>query len=216
VTAAARRLVVVGAGGFARELLDVVEAINRVGTQQYRIVGAIDGAPTHLGLAQFALRGIPLLGDDDAWLGGDDHADFVVGIGSPSIRRKVAARYESAGRRAATLIHPRATIGSLSSVGAGSVVCAGAQVSTNVRLGRHVHLNPNSTVGHDANVDDFSSINPGAVISGGVLIEERVLVGAGAVVLEQLRLGRESVVGAAACVVRDVAPGATVKGVPAR
>lgn len=208
---------VIGASGFGREVLDVVDALVGAGTRPgLRLVGVVDDAPSPENLARLTRRGAPYLGTLEDWLGRDHGAGYVVGIGDPGVRRRVAARCEAAGRRALTLVHPAATAGFGVSYGTGTVVCAGVQVSTEVVLGRHVHLNPNATVGHDAVLGDFVSVNPGAVISGACAVGDGSLVGAGAVVLQQRRVGAGAVVGAAACVTRDVAPGATVVGVPAR
>lgn len=205
-------LVIVGAGGFGREAVDVVLAL----PSQYELLGVIDDGPSAVNLERLAALGARYLGTEHDWLASGTRASYLVGIGSPAVRAGVAARFDAAGIPAATVVHPRAGLGSLTSIGAGSIVCAGAQVSTNVTLGRHVHLNPNSTIGHDTVLEDFASVDPGAVVSGEVVIGAGTLVGAGAVVLQQLTVGPSSVIGAAACVTRDVAPGLTVVGVPAR
>ena len=215
-------LVVVGAGGFGREVVDIVEAINaaeldRRGEAPWHLLGVVDD---HLGAenrARLEDRSLRHLGSTEQFLAtADREVVFVVGIGSPAVRRRVAASFEAAGFSSTVLVDPTSSIGSRVDLGAGSIVCAGVRITTNITLGRHVHLNNNATVGHDTTIGDFVSLNPQAAVSGDCVIEDDVLIGVAGVVLNQLRVGRGAVVGGAACVVRDVEPGVTVVGVPAR
>lgn len=214
----ARRLAVLGAGGCGREVLDVVDAINTsLPEPRWTILGVADDAPATVNLERLADRSIPYLGRiSDALAALPGEIDVVLGVGTPEVRREIANRLAWFDQLSfPVFIHPRAHIGSQSSLGPGTVICAGAQISTNVRTGAHVHVNPNVTIGHDTVIQDFTSVNPGAIISGTCVIGSGVLVGAGSVTLQELTIGSGAVVGAAACVVRDVAPSAVVKGVPA-
>ena len=212
-----RPLVIVGAGGFGRETLDVALAVNAATPDAaFDVLGVIDAQPSEINLERLRDRDIPYLGTESDWFISRASADFVIAIGSPAVRQRVAAAFQAAGLRAATLVHPSVVIGSQSSIGAGTIVCAGAQISTNVHLGEHVHVNPHATIGHDTVVESFVSINPAAVVSGDVTLGTGTLVGAGAVILQGLSVGAASTVGAAACVVRDVPKGTAVKGIPAR
>lgn len=211
----AEPLVVVGAGGFGREALDVALAMNEVSEAPlWDIRGVVDDAPSELNLRRLVDRGVPWLGevktlerDDDAWV--------AIGIGAPQIRRAVSGRLALPACRHATLVHPTVVHGSCSSIGSGSILCAGVVLGTNVTLGQLTHLNARAVIGHDSTTGDFVSINPSATVSGECRIAEAALVGAGAVVLQGRSVGCESVVGAAACVVHDVPEGRSVKGVPA-
>ena len=211
-------LVVAGAGGFGRETLDVAEAINAAAPSPvWHLVGVVDDAITDVNRERLTARSVPFLGTIDEFLREQGAtASYVVGIGSPHVRRRVAARFDDAGLSPATLVHPSVTCGAVSVFGAGTVVCAGVTISTNVRLGHHVHINPNATIGHDTVIDDYVSINPLAGISGDCVIESGVLVGAGAIVLNGLRVGQGATLGGAACAISDVLSGTTVVGVPAR
>jgi sugar O-acyltransferase (sialic acid O-acetyltransferase NeuD family) len=210
-------ILLVGAGGFAREVIDVVDAINAAApSPAWQIVGYVDDGATERNASLMEARRIPSLGPTDA-AAQLPSTPFVIGIGSPAARRRIAAKLEAFGHAAAApLLHPTATAGYDVTLGDGSVVCAGVRLTTNIRIGRHVHLNLNSTVGHDCVMGDFVSVNPLGSISGDCTIQDDVLIGVGAVILNGIRVGTRATVGGAACVVRDVATGATVKGVPAR
>lgn len=212
----AEPIVVVGAGGFGRETLDVIEAINRSADEPlWEVLGVADDSPSPENVERLHDRGYKLVGGIDAGLAQFPGVAYVVGIGSPAARCSISDSCESQGWRPATLVHPSAVIGSESAVAEGSVVCSGVQISTNVLISRHVHLNPGVIVGHDAVLKSFVSANPGAVVSGSAVIDSAALLGANCTVLQGLTVGSGSVVGAAACVTKNVPAGITVVGVPA-
>lgn len=209
--------VVIGAGGFGRETLDVIEAHNRANSSEaFNVLGVVDDAPSAVNLERLQRRGYAHLGGLNAYFELPERVVYFVGVGSPEVRQRIVDRCSEMSRVAGTVIHPTATVGSDTLIGAGVVVCGGVQISTNVRLDRHVHLNPGCIIGHDATLADFVSINPGAVISGDVTVSARTLIGAGAVVLQGLTIGEGATVGASACVTRSVRATETVIGVPAR
>lgn len=204
-------VVIIGAGGFGREVLDVIEAINAAGGS-LEVLGFVDDGQVDEQL--LVRRGTRLLGpvSSVASLG----ALYVVGIGSSDVRRRIDDALTISGCRAATLIHPAATVGGDNDISAGCVLTAGSRVTTNIALGRHVHLHINSTVGHDCVLGDHVSVFPGATISGNVTIGVGATIGTGANVLRGLTIGAGAFVGAGAVVTKDVEPGVTVVGSPAR
>lgn len=191
-------LVIVGAGGHGREVLDVVTACVAAGAP-YVFAGFVDDADD---------PPLPVLHEVPAG------AVVVLGIGAAGARRGAAARHPH--RAPAALVHPAATVGSACSLADGVVVAAGARLTTNVTVGRHVYVGPNATVGHDSVLDDFATLYPGAVVSGSVHVGAAATIGAGAAVRQGVRIGAGALVGIGATVLRDVAPDVTVAGTPAR
>lgn len=210
------RIAVIGAGGFGRECLDIIEACNSCGQGKYDVIGLFDDAPSELNASRLAERGYSIRGGIESIFSQDKDLRFVVGIGDPDIRKMVTEKCLGLGLAPLTIIHPSATIGSQVSIGEGSVICAQAAIATNVQIGEFSHLNANSTIGHDAVISNFVSINPGAVISGEVIINSGTLIGANATVLQGVEIGEGAIVGASACVTRTVSSGVTVVGIPAR
>jgi sugar O-acyltransferase (sialic acid O-acetyltransferase NeuD family) len=121
----------------------------------------------------------------------------------------------------ATLVHPRVEKSRWVTIGSGVVICAGNILTTNITIGDNVQINLDCTVGHDVQLAEYATLAPGVHVSGCVTVGRRVYIGTGAVIIngtqqEPLTIGDDAVVGAAACVTRSVAAGATVVGVPAK
>ena len=204
-------LVIVGAGGHGRETLDIVEAINAV-EPTWAFAGFVDDGEVIAD--RLERRDASLLGTTKILA--DTDPRYVIGIGSPAVRAKLDEQLTAWGRTAATLIHPAATVASDNRISDGVLLAAGARVTTNVTLGRHVHLNVNAVVSHDCVIGDYTTLSPGSLVNGDVQIGTGVFLGTGAIITPGLTIGDHAVIGAGAVVVRDVPPGVTVRGVPAR
>ena len=206
-------VVILGAGGHGREAYGIIGDINEV-TPRYRVIGfladAEDDATVRLvdRLGCSVLGPIALLADLDA--------QYVLGIGSGSVRRWIDGAVSAFGAVPATVVHPSASIGRDVDLGPGALVAGGVRITTNVRTGRHCHFNINSSVSHDCRLGDYVTVSPGSVVCGTCDLGDEVYVGANACIVQNRVIGPGSTVGAGAVVVRDVAPGSTVSGVPAR
>lgn len=206
-------LVIVGCGGFGREVHDVVDAINRV-RPTWELLGYADDAPSAQNRELVRRRGVDVVGGVESLAAMGPEVAYVIGIGSPRVKAAIDGRL--GGRTAAVLRHPEASTGFDVELGPGTVVCAGSRLTTNIRLGRHVHVNLLCSIGHDVSIGDHVSINPLVAVSGSVDIGARAMLGTHSAILQTLTVGADAVVGGAALVVKDVPAGATVTGVPAR
>lgn len=207
-----RPLVIVGAGGFGRETVDTVRAINEV-RPTWRLLGISDDGPSHDNLTRLEALGLPHVGATaDIPLS----ADVAIAVGNPSTRRQLATVLRERGHAFPSLIHPSTVIGNAFAHGEGLITLAGVSIGTNIDLGGHVHLNAHVVLGHDTRLNDFVSVNPNATISGECAIGSGTLIGAASTVLQNLFIGQGVTVGAAACVIADIPDRAIVKGVPAR
>src|ERR1700674_47685 len=206
-----RRLVIIGAGGLGRDVCDMLGAMNERALT-YEVLGFLDDAGGDREL--LARRGMTLLGAVDQ-LGVLD-VEYIIAIGAAEPRRRIDAFATEHGRHASSVIHPAATLGSHAVIGPGTIVAAGARLTTNIKLGRHVQIHTNATVGHDAVLENYVTVLPGANVGGNVTLEQGVTVGSGAVLIQGVTVGRLTTVGAGAVVVRDLPEGVTAVGVPAR
>lgn len=206
-----KEIAIVGAGGFGKETLVMINQINAI-NPQWLVNGFYDDGIA----AGSTVAGIPVLGNLDALKRIDQELAIVVAVGDPKVKRSVVERIQQPNLYFPTLIHPVATIGENIQSGVGCIVTAGCRLTIDITLGDFVLLNLNTTVGHDVHIGSFTSVMPGVHLSGYVQVGEEVLIGTGASVLQHVNIGNRSVVGAGAVVNKNVEPHRTVAGVPAR
>lgn len=213
-----QRVVIIGAGGFAREVEWLLREINRGANEElFRFIGYVVSDLQKLGPHDSREQ---VLGDEE-WLVSNGHAydALALGIGTPVARDRVGTRLAERfpEKHWPVLRHPSVQLDEAScSIAPGVVLCAGVIATVNVTLEHFSMANLSCTLGHETRIGRGTVLNPTVNISGGVTLGARVLVGTGAQVLQYLSIGDNSIVGAGAVVTKPVAANTTVTGIPAR
>jgi UDP-N-acetylbacillosamine N-acetyltransferase len=203
------RLAIWGASGHAAVVADIVRLERR-----YELVCFIVDtvAPVRHRLPAPVFSGLEQL--DFLRSRGVSH--LIVAVGDCAARARLAETAVSRGLELATAVHPQATIASCVDVGAGTVIVAGAVVNPGTSIGRNVIVNTAATIDHDCVIGDAVHIGPGCHLGGSVTVGRETWLGIGAIVRDRIMIGNRVVVGAGAVVVADLAGGVLTYGVPAR
>jgi len=145
----------------------------------------------------------------------------LITIANPILRRSIDVKYTKAGSQPQSIVSKHSRIADGSVVGPGAAICPGVIIMPNVKIGNAFHANINSYVAHDCVIGNYVTFSPGVMCNGNVIIEDNVFVGAGAIIRNGTRdnptvIGHDSVIGMGAVVTKNVNPGETVVGIPAK
>lgn len=148
-----------------------------------------------------------------------DVASFraIVAVGDPTAREDIVNRMP-VGTEFFTFVHPSATIldEETIEIGEGSIICAGTVLTTNIQIGKHAHLNLNSTVGHDCVIGDYFTASPGVNLSGNLNVGNRVYVGTNSAIREKIYICDDVTIGMQSGVVKNITEKGTYVGSPTK
>lgn len=200
-------------GGFGREVLTLIEDINKA-RPIYNIVGFFDDGHEKGEM----VNGYPVLGKSEELNAWPREIGIAISIGNPEVKKRVIDKITSPKVFYPTLIHPNVIIGNheFIKIGQGCIICAGNMITTNIEIGNFVILNLGCTVGHDTIIKDYAAFMPSCNISGEVLIEEGVYCGTGVKIINQTSIGEYATIGAGAVVTKPIPGHCTAVGVPAK
>jgi|TARA_B110000503_G_C7113760_1_gene399347 sugar O-acyltransferase (sialic acid O-acetyltransferase NeuD family) len=192
---------IIGAGGFGREVYWGLSFIERVNTKFFVDDKYWDGKNNLiLPISKF----------------NPNEYEVVIAIGEPRDRFDMVQRLPKE-TKYFTHIHSTVQIlGEDVEIGEGSIVCAGTIITTNVKLGKHAHLNLHTTIGHDCEIGDYFTTAPGAKVSGNCKIFDCVYIGTNASVKEKLSIHSLVTIGSNAAVVKNIEEPGTYVGVPVK
>ena len=203
-------MVIIGAKGLAKELLQIVEDSN----DAKNLVFFDD---INLDEPILLYNKYPVLRTEQEVINhfrSDNR--FILGLGSPKLRGKLYKRFKAIGGELYNLIDKTTTIGSYVTLGEGLTLMSGVKVSNGVKIGKGLLAYYDSIITHDVEIGDFVELSPGCKLLGHVKIGDQVHVGSGAIILPRLQIGEGAIIGAGAVVTKDVEPHTVVVGNPAK
>lgn len=202
-------IAIYGAGGFAREALQIIRDINAL-EETWDFQGFLSDTESEVGMN---VHEYTVLGGKD-WIKRHPETHLVIAIGNPWTKAKIVEGLNHPNY--ATLIHPRALVGHNCKIGVGSILCAYTILTVDISFGNHVILNIGCMVGHDTVVGDYCTINPTTNLSGNVTVKQGVLIGTQCSIIPGVTVDEWTILGAASCVTADIPPNCTAVGIPAK
>lgn len=206
-------LIIIGASGFGREVAWLVERINKK-CKEWNLIGFIDD---NISIQGNVINGYRVLGTTNN-IKDYPEAYYVCAIGSSKVRSMIIEKVtqENPNIRFATLIDPTVEMSDLVEIGEGTIICAHTIITVNISIGKHVIINLDCTIGHDAVLKDFVTLYPSVNVSGASNIGKAVEMGTGMQIIQGKCIGEYSIVGAGSVVVKNIPDNCTAVGSPAK
>lgn len=206
-------IVILGAGAFGKEVSQLIKDINQ-DNKTWNFLGYIDETPEKKGTI---INNDPVLGGFE-WLEKNSNKNIwaVCAVGSTRGKYSIINKAKAYHVNFANIIHPSVAWNDFIELGVGNIICWNSFLSVNIKLGDHVAINPGGGIGHDTVIGDYSTLYWDVTLSGNVTLHEGCEIGSKAVVIQQRTVGKWTIVGAGAVVVRDLPENCTAVGVPAK
>lgn len=207
-----KQIVIIGAGGFGREVQWLIERINAK-ELTWQLKGYIDDGIE----AGTKINGYPILGGIDYLLEMEEEISVVCAIGSSQTRKKIIEKISNKNNiEFPNLIDPNVQMSNYIELGRGNIICAGSILTVNISVGDFTIVNLDCTVGHDVILNSFVTVYPSVNISGCVKIGQCTEIGTGTKIIQGKTIGNKVIIGAGAVVVRDIDIPGTYVGVPVK
>ena len=206
-------IVIIGAGGLGREVGQLINDINQ-DKKEWNLLGFVDETPEKQGTI---INNYPVLGGS-GWFDNSlkNNIWAVCAVGNTKGRFNLIKKAEAMDVNFANLIHPSVARSEFMDIGVGNIICCNSFLSVNIKLGNHIAINPGCGIGHDTIIGDYVTLYWNVTLSGNVFIDEGCEIGSKSVIIQKKTVGKWSIIGAGAVVVKDMPEECTAVGVPAR
>lgn len=206
-----KNIVIIGAGGVGREVSLIIEKINKL-KATWNLIGFIDDNVNNWNKV---INGYPVIGGMDSLEKLPLDTYVVIAIANYNAKKKIVNKIDNK-FKFATIIDPKVWIHDYMTIGEGTIIYEGAILTANIEVGNHVIISPKCGVGHDSIIKDYVSLLWNVNVSGNDVIEEGAMMGSGSTIIQGKKIGKGSIIGAGAVVVDDIDCFTTAVGVPAK
>lgn len=208
-----KSIYIIGAGGFAREVVWLIERINEQ-EPSWNIEGFIDD---NIEIHGKELMSYPVLGGIDYLSDIDKNINCVLAIGSSDVKEKIYSKLSLLNHiEFPNLIDPSVLYSKSVKLGKGNIICAGSILTVDIELKNFVTVNLDCTIGHDVEINDFVTIYPSVNVSGNVIVGKNSELGTGTQIIQGKNIGEFTIVGAGSVVVKDLPNKIVAVGSPAK
>ena len=206
-----KQLIIVGAGGFGRELLQWCKDILII-RNEWEIAGFIDDNLSALEGYECDYNVIGTINDCQP----NENQVFALAIAEPKLKKEIVSKLENRGAKFVQIIHPDARIGSFNELGKGLVMYPNARITVNTKIGDYVTILDNTSIGHDVVIGNYTTISASCGINGHVYVGESSYFGCNASTIPGIKIGDACHIGIGSVVVNSIKSGMQVFGNPAK
>ncbi|MFR2067767.1 acetyltransferase [Clostridium sp.] len=206
-----KNIIIIGAGGVGREVSLIIEKINKL-KATWNLIGFIDD---NINSWNRIINGYQIIGGMDLLETLPLDTYVVIAIANYNVKKKIVNKINNK-FKFATIIDPKVYIHDYMTIGEGTIIYEGAIITANIQVGNHVIISPKCGIGHDSIIKDYVSLLWNVNVSGNDVIEEGVMMGSGSTIIQGKKIGKGSIIGAGAVVIDDIDSFTTAVGVPAK
>lgn len=204
-------IVIVGAGGFGREMESWISQSSLA--QDYNVIGYLDDNKESLDGFKTDLKILDSISLESL----TKAKNVIIAISNKDVKKSIFDLQERTKQfNIISFFHSTTSLGKYSDIGLGCVVTPNAIISCNCKIGKAVFINSGSQVGHDVQIGDYTSIMANVDLGGGAIIGDNVFIGTGAVILPGVKVCSNVKIGAGAVVLRNIKKEGTYFGNPAK
>jgi len=207
-----KKIVIIGAGGFGREVMEIFKDDNKI-EKKWDLYGFVDDNSEIHGKE---INGFPVLGGFQWLIENGSNLGCVIAVGDTEAKKTIVDKLKDSNVEYVNAIHPSVIMSEFVELGKGVIIGAGSILTVNIKIGNHVIINLNCTIGHDSVIEDYCSMMPTVKINGDNKIHEGVYIGTGATFIHQISVGAWSTIGAGSLVLKDIPEKVVAVGVPAK